>query len=626
MKTFTIIVRKIFAFLIFSAVIVTAHSQTPVGCNGQYYISHGPTSGSTGNTLMEKLAFSGGILTPASFPLSPGSIGYNAMGLNPIDGFIYAVRYPLTSGGDQKSHVIKIDASGNETDLGAIALLNNGEICYAGCFDANGDFYFTSNSGTGSGALFKITNANLVSRTATQVTSSGYSSIYDIAINPVDGQMYGTSSSTTTNYLFTINKTTGAISSGVGPTMSSAGFFAALFINEIGNLYGYRSDGNFYLINKTTGALTAAGSTSSYSGADGCSCSFGRVFQTLTASNHNQVCPSQVNQHPFTTLTDSVTNQTSGQKTGLTYTLEIPGNRFSFSESTSTIATNLSAAGVIPANNPALITISSTTGTNNKIVITSFQTGAVNTTLIFTLQIQLVTLGGTYSPVNLQANITGLPANLGGSSLSDDPTTVNPGDPTTITFCQGITLPVSLLSFSGTYKDNSSLLNWDVENQVNFSYYEIQRSINGFDFAPVGTKAALAGADRKQYLFTDDLSAVNGNVFFYRLKMVDIDGKYSYSNVIMIRKDQKKIEGVSVIPNPVINDMATIRFSSSANGFAEIRIIDLSGKVVLRQQSQVFDGVNSVSVNNLGRLQSGIYTLQVADGENIINSKFSVIK
>ena len=243
MKKFTFL-RKIIPLIILILIwSINANSQgTPIGCNGQYYVSYGPTSGSNGNTLMAKLAFSGSTVTPASFPLSPGSIGFNGMGLNPIDGFIYATRYPLTSGGDQKSHLIKIDAGGNQTDLGQIAALNNGEIVYSACFDANGDFYF--NTYTSNNRFLKITNANLASRTATLITTnSTFGTIVDIAINPVDGLMYGTSTSTTTNYLFTINKTTGTVSSGVGPTMSSAGFFAGLFINEVGNLYGYRSDG-----------------------------------------------------------------------------------------------------------------------------------------------------------------------------------------------------------------------------------------------------------------------------------------------------------------------------------------------------------------------------------------------
>jgi hypothetical protein len=108
--------------------------------------------------------------------------------------------------------------------------------------------------------------------------------------------------------------------------------------------------------------------------------------------------------------------------------------------------------------------------------------------------------------------------------------------------------------------------------------------------------------------------------------MVDIDGKSRYSNVIMIRRDQKAINGVSIAPNPISNGMATVRMSASATTTVELRVIDMAGKVVLHQQNKVYEGNNSISLNNLGKLMPGIYTLQLIDGDSVTNSKFSLIK
>ena len=58
-------------------------------------------------------------------------------------------------------------------------------------------------------------------------------------------------------------------------------------------------------------------------------------------------------------------------------------------------------------------------------------------------------------------------------------------------FPQEITLPVKLLSFSGSYQNKSSLLNWQVAEEINFDHYEIERSSNGYDFAKIGTQQAL---------------------------------------------------------------------------------------------------------------------------------------
>ena len=194
-------------------------------------------------------------------------------------------------------------------------------------------------------------------------------------------------------------------------------------------------------------------------------------------------------------------------------------------------------------------------------------------------------------------------------------------------FPQEIPLPVKLLSFSGSYQNKSSLLNWEVAQEISFDHYEIERSSNGYDFAKIGTQQALGTNEgNRQYQYSDDLSSASENIFYYRLKMVDIDGKSKYSNVIMIRRDQQRINGISIAPNPITNGMATVRLSASGTGTVELRVVDLAGKVVLRQQNQVYEGNNSISLNNLSRLMPGIYTLQMIDGETVMNSKFSLLK
>ena len=195
-------------------------------------------------------------------------------------------------------------------------------------------------------------------------------------------------------------------------------------------------------------------------------------------------------------------------------------------------------------------------------------------------------------------------------------------------FPQQGTLPVKLLSFTGTYKNESTLLNWSAENQINFSAYDVERSSNGFDYSSIATKVPQgSGSDRQQYQYTDDLSSAGGDVFYYRLRMIDIDGHFAYSNVIMIRKDPRKMGGIGISPNPIISSgMANLRMTAVKGGNVEIRVIDMSGDVVLHQQSQVTEGNNSISIMNLNRLQPGVYMLKVSNGEIIESVKFSVIR
>ncbi|MFZ1329556.1 MAG: T9SS type A sorting domain-containing protein, partial [Chitinophagaceae bacterium] len=455
--------------------------------------------------------------------------------------------------------------------------------------------------------------------------SSGTNFFVDIAVNPVGGVMYGV---TFNSRLYTINMTTG-VSTFIG-THIGTDYIASLFFDETGNLFGYRQDGSFFLIDKTNATLTNAGTGTPYTYADGCSCSFGRVFHDLTSQKG--ICPTVANPNPEWDITVATTNQTSSQQTGLTYTLEIPSNRFSIIETPAVIANRLFTAGLIPANNPSLVTISTVApaagSVKNKIVVSSFQTGGVNSTISFTLKLKLVTLYGAYAPVPLQSSITGLPAIIGSSDLSNDPTTATPDDPTLVNFCPLITLPAKLISFTGVYKNNTSLLYWVAENQVNLSHYEVERSENGTDFSRLTIKAPQqSSTSREQYQYTDDIAGSTAATLYYRLKIVDTDGQYKYSNIILIRRETKAIDGISISPNPVINaDNVTVRITANATKNVDLKVMDMAGRVMLQQQTRVTEGNNSITLNNLNRLQAGIYLLQMMDGSDLNTIKFVITR
>ena len=625
MKTFTS-TRKSFFLFIMLAVITTANAQnSPVLCDGKFFVSHGNSNSSTSTTGIEQLLFSGSTITASSFASSPTGIGFNALGINPIDGYMYAIRYP---NGNNQPRLVKIGVGGtNITDLGAITGTNNKETAYGGCFDADGTFYFT----TDANRLLKIINPVSL-RVATQVgsTNSTLGTFADIAINPVDGQMYG---ATTSMGFYKINKVTGATTS-IGSLGSSSNFFAALFFTESGSLYGYRSDGGFYLINKTTAAVTSAGTGQSYSYADGCSCSF-RVAHALAAPL--AICPSSANLNPQFDITVSVQNSSNISQSGLIYELVIPSNRFSFIETPAVIAQRLFDQGLLPSNSASQVMISnsgvSPVSVMNKISVSSFKSPFAfgdpnNNNRSFTLKLQLVTLGSPYTSVSLQSKIKNLPVGIGSEDLSDDPSTGSPDDPTTISFCAISTLPVKLISFTGSLQNNTTMLNWETENQINFDRYEIERS-NGNN-STFTTKAIVfaqaSGASKLNYQYNDDLSSASGDVFYYRLKMIDIDGSFTYSNVIMIRRDQRNVTGIIISPNPVYSGgVVTLRLNADNRKNVDIRVMDMSGKIVLRQQNQLITGINSLTLNQQS-LPAGIYTVQVIAENEILSSKLSVIK
>ena len=92
-----------------------------------------------------------------------------------------------------------------------------------------------------------------------------------------------------------------------------------------------------------------------------------------------------------------------------------------------------------------------------------------------------------------------------------------------------------------------------------------------------------------------------------------------------MRKENIQQAGISVFPNPVVENVVQLKISSSSRNTISIRIIDLNGKILSEQVRPVIDGNNSLAVD-LPLLKSGVYTMQVITREKTMNAKFAVLK
>lgn len=97
-------------------------------------------------------------------------------------------------------------------------------------------------------------------------------------------------------------------------------------------------------------------------------------------------------------------------------------------------------------------------------------------------------------------------------------------------------LPVKYLSFEGKMIKNSLVLNWVTLEEVNHNYFQIERSFNGSDFTQIGL--ALDGFEngtKKEYAFKDySNEAKNKKIIYYRLKQIDYDGNYTFSENLLV--------------------------------------------------------------------------------------------
>jgi hypothetical protein len=173
-----------------------------------------------------------------------------------------------------------------------------------------------------------------------------------------------------------------------------------------------------------------------------------------------------------------------------------------------------------------------------------------------------------------------------------------------------IILPVRFLSFNAMRKNNSIELNWSTGQEQNSSSFEIQRSSDGSNFIPIGTIAAVGNSNyRIDYHFTDTSPLSSDN--YYRLKQIDIDGKYIYSSVTeqtISSSTHLKLQG-----NPVQKQLKAVFFSTT-NGNLQLMIADAAGSVHIKKTIAVRAGANEITIP-LSGIKSGLYYLHTLCGD-----------
>jgi len=186
-------------------------------------------------------------------------------------------------------------------------------------------------------------------------------------------------------------------------------------------------------------------------------------------------------------------------------------------------------------------------------------------------------------------------------------------------------LPVTLLYFTGRNEDGQSKLTWETTTEDQVDRFVIERSDDGRQFAEIGTVKATGNSNFSiKYNFTDSKPVMK--YAWYRLRMVDIDGKARYSNVIRLVNDVRNIAVLSVTPNPFENTLR-VQVNSDKVSPATIRIVDLTGREMYRLNNVLTAGNNTISVHPSTSLASGVYVLQlIANDEVILNQKIQKIR
>lgn len=227
-------------------------------------------------------------------------------------------------------------------------------------------------------------------------------------------------------------------------------------------------------------------------------------------------------------------------------------------------------------------------GTLNVSLISGF-----SPTSSFDLPIMTGTVNGTFSTVNLPSSFT-IVYNTNNVVLR-----------------YLTTLPVKLISFDAQKKAGATELNWKVASEENVERYEIERSNDGSHFSNIGSVNA---SRQNNYSFVDASSLPT--ITFYRIKVVDADGKYSYSIIVKVADGNSSVV-LKAFPSPAKNEIVLQHSSAIANSRIFINSID--GKTLMT----VIPGISSQQTSlDISALSSGMYIIEYRTGTTIEKTKF----
>ena len=170
-----------------------------------------------------------------------------------------------------------------------------------------------------------------------------------------------------------------------------------------------------------------------------------------------------------------------------------------------------------------------------------------------------------------------------------------------------------------------NVLDWTTTREVNSDYFGIERSIGNVDnFEEIDTENASEETASNTEYFYNDRDLAEAGTYYYRLKMVDLDGSYVYSNIVSVEVDDQRAENQKVLldvyPNPVtnvINIDLTTEFQSDIDG----GIYDAIGQLIEKiDRNSVTAGKTSMKMN-ISHLNAGTYLLRMQVGKQVIFEK-----
>lgn len=179
-------------------------------------------------------------------------------------------------------------------------------------------------------------------------------------------------------------------------------------------------------------------------------------------------------------------------------------------------------------------------------------------------------------------------------------------------------LPVRLSNFTANRSNNDAVLNWTTASEINSRVFEIERLDANRRYVTIGSvNAAGNSSNARRYQFIDENAAraISGKTAYYRLKMIDRDGTFEYSELRAVNFETRiSRNNVLAYPNPFTADI-NLNIEAIADAKANIAVYDLTGRLIASKDVNITTGTNLIALDELSGANNGVYIVKtVIDG------------
>ena len=182
------------------------------------------------------------------------------------------------------------------------------------------------------------------------------------------------------------------------------------------------------------------------------------------------------------------------------------------------------------------------------------------------------------------------------------------------------TLPIKLISFSAYNAKGENQLEWRASSTDEHEYFVVEKSANGRFFTPIAN-VQVKGIGDHSYRFADNATGKT----FYRLKLVDVSGRTTYSSIVYINEKANGTELIQKIyPVPATLVLNTQLLSTKQENVM-VSLSDMSGRNVITRSFSLTPGMNNCALN-VEKLNAGMYILKIVTAENITETKTVIIQ